>query len=535
MAEGVLGLGTGASSLNGELIEKLKEAERSSAVTPIENNIEKITGEDGESAKIAEIIAKANELLETIKPFDLFISGGENAFDNKTANVTGTSAVFDAVDAGSINEGTTSVNISKLAQRDVHQSTTFADPTANVSSGSGDMITLDQSGRPVYQSNITVSADDIVDSSGGDITIDGTDFTVTTDMTYSQLATLINNNENFNAKITSFGRLSITNSDEKSTLTISDTLTTDIGLSRGEKYSTKDITYEKLASNINSNSNYRASIENVSGDSNRLVLKSIDSGLENEITISQTGVDLGFSNTVAAQNLEATVDGISYNVASNILIVDGGLKITAVETNEVGEYSTISVNKDTTTIEPLLQKFVTSYNELVALVDEELYSSESNIEDKSTLRDMMSSIKDKIFASYGTNDDLNIFNFGFEINKSGVLTLDSEKFNSATETDLQSLKSLFIGVAEDRGLGTVLKDYVDSLDSFDGLLSAYETNINSRKDALEEEKEKAIETLDNKYALLAQQFAAYGTIINQFESQFAGLKLMIEQSVASGQ
>ena len=57
--------------------------------------------------------------------------------------------------------------------------------------------------------------------------------------------------------------------------------------------------------------------------------------------------------------------------------------------------------------------------------------------------------------------------------------------------------------------------------------------MNSRKEALEEEKEKAEEDLDNKYSLLAQQFAAYGAIITQFESQFAGLKLMIEQSTAS--
>ena len=146
----------------------------------------------------------------------------------------------------------------------------------------------------------------------------------------------------------------------------------------------------------------------------------------------------------------------------------------------------------------------------------------------------MSDIKDKMFGSYGTNDDLNIFNFGFEIDKSGVLSLDSATFNEATESDIESLKSLFIGVAEDRGLGTQLKDYVDALDGFEGLLSSYETNMNTRLESLEEEQEKAIETLDNKYELLSAQFASYNAIINQFESQFSGLKLMIEQSVASG-
>ncbi len=52
MADGILGLGSGqAASLNNELIEKLKSAERKARVEPIENNIEAITKEGGESEK----------------------------------------------------------------------------------------------------------------------------------------------------------------------------------------------------------------------------------------------------------------------------------------------------------------------------------------------------------------------------------------------------------------------------------------------------------------------------------------------------
>lgn len=540
MAEGVLGLGSGASSLNNELIEKLKEAERASTVAPIETSIENISGEGGESEKLAEIIAKANELLETIKPFDLFVSGGQTAFDNKTANATGSSVVFDAVDAGSINEGTTYVNVSQLAQRDVYQTNSFSDATATISSGSGDMIILAQSGRPIYQTDVTIATTtELVDASGGTITVNagGTDkiFTVTATMTYSDLVDLIDADADLDARISDSGRLSINHADDETSLTITEALTTNtIGLSSaGEKYSTEGVTYEELAASITFNSNYTATVEAVGSNSNRIVIKSLESGLDNAITITQNGVDLGLNDvlnhTVTAQNLMATVDGVDYDVSSNVLIVDGGLKITAVEAGD----SSISVNNDTTTLEPAMQLFVTAYNELVALVDEELYSSDSNIEDKATLRSMMSDIKDKMFGSYGTSDDLNIFNFGFEIDKGGVLSLDSAKFNEATESDIESLKSLFLGVAEDEGLGTQLKEYVDALDGFEGLLSIYETNIASRLDSLEEEEEKAIEILDNKYSLLAQQFASYNAIINQFETQFSGLKLMIEQSTAS--
>ena len=48
--------------------------------------------------------------------------------------------------------------------------------------------------------------------------------------------------------------------------------------------------------------------------------------------------------------------------------------------------------------------------------------------------------------------------------------------------------------------------------------------------ALKKDKEAAETTLDNKYSVMAQQFASYGVMINQMESSFSGLKMLIQQS-----
>lgn len=461
MADGVLGLGSGqAASLNQELIDKLKAAERKARVEPIENNLESITKDGGESEKIAEIIAKSNELLESIKAFDLYVSGGVTAFEQKSATASGSAVVFDAADETSLNTGTTDVIVTKLAKRDVFQSSAVDATTKDAVISSGDLV-------------IALAGDDNL---------------------YTESFT----------------------------------------------FDTTDKTYQQIADEINLNSNLTASVEQVGDDSYRLVIKSSETGEVNALKItgaaSQT---LGYTtdgtteaagaNIQQASNLEAKVNGIDYNVSSNVITVDGGLKITAVE---VGNAS-ISIQTDTTTIEPALQNFVNKYNELVKLVDDELYSSESSIEDKSTLRTMMSGIKDKLFGSYGTDDSLSLFHVGFNIDKTGYLSIDSARLTDAVQNNMADLKSLFLGVAEDEGLGTQLKTYLDDLDSFDGLLTKYQETMNKRKESLEEEKDKAIKDLDNKYALLASQFAAYGTIINQFESQFSGLKLMIQQSTAS--
>jgi flagellar hook-associated protein 2 len=53
-----------------------------------------------------------------------------------------------------------------------------------------------------------------------------------------------------------------------------------------------------------------------------------------------------------------------------------------------------------------------------------------------------------------------------------------------------------------------------------------------REISLNTNKTTAEQLLDKKYELLSVQFAAYGTIINQMESSFSGLKMMIAQSTS---
>lgn len=437
MANGVLGLGSGqAASLNSELIEKLKTAERKSAVAPIETSIEKITKE---KVTFASIQTKVSALLDAIKPFDLFVSGGVTAFEQKSATTSGDSVTFDAADVKALKKGFTSVDVSKLAQKDV------------------------------YQSNIVASKDTIVGA--GSLTI-GT-----------------------------------------------------------ETFDTTNLSYEELAKQINAKDKMSASIEQVGTDSFRLVIKSEESGMANKLEISgaaSLGLGLPENHMLTAQDMEATVDGIKYSVSSNNLTVDG-LKITA---NKVGS-STINVTEDNSQVETLMKNFVTKYNEVVALIDTEVLSTDSALGDKSSIRSIVSTIKDKLFGSYGPAGDKSVFNF-VDLDKYGGLTLDSVKFNKVVQEDMSGLKDLFLGSAEKKGLGTTLKETLDSMKFTGGLLDTYESSMTKRETKLKESKEKAEKSLDVKYQQLALQFSAYGSLINQMESSFSGLKLLIQQSSVSG-
>lgn len=440
MANGVLGLGAGqAASLNSDLIEKLKTAERKSAVAPIEAKIEKMVKEKETFSTIEKKVA---ELLESIKPFDLFVSGAVTAFEQKSATTSGDSVTFDAADVKALKKGFTSVDIKTLAQKDVYQTNDVTGVQKDQVIGKGDLIV------------------------------------------------------------------------------------------NGQVFKTDNLTYKQLADEINTKEGMSASLEQVGTDSYRLVIKSKESGLDNALLItgdakSALGLDVTENHKQTAQNMKATVDGVEYNVSSNSLVVDG-LKISA---NKAG-ISTINVTEDNSQIEAQMKNFVDKYNELVALIETQTLGSDSSLNDRSSIKGIVNQIKDKLFGSYGAAGDKSVFNFGIELDKFGGLSIDSKKFNEAVQKDMVGLKDLFIGSAEKKGLGTVLKETLDTMKFVGGVLNSYDAAMKTREKSLNENKEKAEKSLDVKYQQLALQFSSYGALINQMESSFSGLKLMIQQSVA---
>jgi len=532
MAEGILGLGSaGSNGLSSELIDKLKKAEAKAQIDPFDKRLENW---DKELEVMDNINAKVNELLSVISKFDLYKSGA-NAFEEVTASTTGTSALFDAIDVSGLQEGTNSVTVNQLAQKDVFQSAIFTDKNGQVDGGNdiGDKISINIAGTTY-------------------------DFS-TENKTYDELAKQINANENLTASVEEIGnsefRLVIksTNTGLDNKINI---LQTGVSLGYnpsvhtkqfdfvssqipgandpgdkliidGVEFTTEGKSITALKDDINANPDFTAS-----WNGRGLIIKRVDG---DDVSIEQVGVDFLQSNAILkAQNMKANVDGVDYDVSSNTITVQGNLKMTAFELGT----STISIQKDNSQILPSLKDMAKIYNELIDLVDNELYSSDSPVEDTSSLRTIISGVKNLFYGSYGGVDELgndknlNLFNFGFSIDKTGHMTIDDTLLGKALTDNISDIKELFIGVAEKPGLGTSLKEYLDGLDSFDGLLTHYGQNMIKKKSNIEEDKTKAQDVLDTKYSQMSLQFAAYTAIISQMEASFGGMKLMMEQSTA---
>jgi len=541
-------------SVNGETLNRLRAAEEKTIINPIVEQINNITKEQ---EKLEEIKTKATEFQNVVKFFDIY--NQENVFNQKLFDTSGTAAVYDAVDTSTLQDGTTSINITQLAQKDVYQSSTFADSSANVASGT-------------LSIQLGTNAATTFDTSSG--------------MTYTELATEINQTEGLTASVEQVGDSSyrlIVKSTETGTenaLTISGL---DLGFVGDYKFTSDAITastsvtgnlelngitftnngnpgqdtYSDLISQINAHADFNASINT----DNQIEITRTDGSI---VTIDNNTLSSGLNftaentnNTLKAQNLNATIDGVTYDTSSNSITTQGNLKITAIETGT----STLTISKDTSAVTVAAEAMATKYNELNTLITTELNDPDSVIEDKSSLRSMLDGIKNLLFQNYGaetptfgsatdeygdtiyahsnvTNNDKNIFIFGFELDKDGTLSVNKDTLNDIINGenenyDFDDLKAVFTGSYENKGVGVQIEEYLDNLDTFStGLFYIYEENMTERETELKQDKEDELEKLDTKYNIMAEQYSTYSSLIAQLEASFSGLKMMIEQSTA---
>ena len=446
MAEGILGLGQGqAASLNSDMLEKLKAVDRKATVEPIEKKLEKF---ESEKKVISDVTTKVNELFDAVKVFSLNQSTGTNAFQQKSANVSGDGVVFDSDDLSALKTGSLRVEVKELAQKDVWQSKQFID-------ANGDAISKD--------SKVDKGILDIKLGGGTSIPIN------TTGKTYSELVTEINKIDGVQASL----------------------------------------------------------VEDSTGKF-RLSIKSTETGSANKITIEgAASTHFGFANVLKAQDMELTADGVNYSSSSNTVTIDG-LKITATKK---GGDSTINIENDTTTLSDQMKNFADKFNELRATIENEIYSADASVDNKGALRDMLATIKNELFGT--GSGDKSIFSFGFSLDeKSGDILFNQKDFEASIKNGTADLEALFAGTPDKKGIATSMDEAI-SISGVTKNLLDYEINMLEREERLKKDKEAAETTLDNKYSIMAQQFASYGVMINQMESSFAGLKMLILQSQAS--
>ncbi|MEC9490269.1 MAG: flagellar filament capping protein FliD [Halanaerobiales bacterium] len=315
---------------------------------------------------------------------------------------------------------------------------------------------------------------------------------------------------------------------------------TDVNISAGDSLS-------DISSKINdADSGYSASvIDDV------LVIEAEKTGVENVLldgsdgstpTISDNnGIleDLGildttngyFTDEKAATDAKVEINGITGITSASNEITDAvdGMTFNINPEAAAGSTATISVAKDTGKAIKAVQAFVDQYNSVMDFMDSKSgYDAETEeggiLQGDGTVMRLQMRLRELVTSKVKDTGDYQTLNsVGIEIDRDGVMSLDSAKLTEALDTNPEETMNLFqaeSGTEGYDGMAVRMDSYLDQvLQSNTGLiprrLDFYDTRIDGLNDDIAD-VQRRVEMVRERYV---QQFAAMEEAISEMQSQ----------------
>ena len=254
----------------------------------------------------------------------------------------------------------------------------------------------------------------------------------------------------------------------------------------------------------------------------RLVLTSRQTGEASSMRITVSG-DLALSRlltndpgtaqkleqSAAAQNTKLTVNGIAITSATNS--VGGAVQDVTMTVAKIGS-STLSVQKDTASVQSAIGTFVNAYNSLQGVAKaltafDATRKSGAVLLGDSTLRNIQAGIRSALTSAqtYGGSDLTMLSQIGVSFQKDGTLAIDSTKLTAGLGSKMSGVANLFSGAASAYGtkMSALITGYTDTTG---GVLTAATKGINTTLDLLAKQYTATSDRVDATVARYKAQF-----------------------------
>ena len=556
MAGAISSLGLGSGVLTADVVDQLKEAEKSSIITPIEKKVKF-------AAQKSQALDLLSSLMTTFKASTRELAD-DTIFLNRT--VSGTNGGVEV----SAHAGTAvqNFNISdvKIATKSVQESGSFASENTHIATGDGS-LNLSVGGKDYtikYTAQTTLSQlqESIRDAAGESVTAS---LLQTGDSAYSlilksnktgtdQDITLTDNSGKLDDKLINKTYKSDTYATADTTVT-SDAGTMDvtIGSTHTSIAYTSGMTLTQFQDALNQDTTFSSVatanvVQETSGDF-KLVINPIGSEDGQDITIAENGTSSGLDVgiTTNATNTTGTMnevqqasdasfkyDGITLTRSSNEiedLIV--GVKITLKSDNASAN---ISISQDRDPIAKELENFVNAYNSMIKELGD---MTTADVEEgtrgvffgDSNIRNLGREITNLI--TYSDTNANSLANFGIDMDESGKLSFNRTDFDLQMDKDPDNVMKFFSGeTLDDKGVFDLLDDKLGSYTkTSSGILAILGDGIKNEQDSLNDNYKKSMALLNNRYNTLTERFIAYDAMISQINAQFSSLQMQIDAAI----
>lgn len=308
-------------------------------------------------------------------------------------------------------------------------------------------------------------------------------------------------------------------------------------------------TLTNIRDNINAatgNNGVQASIINVDNGSggtvSKLVLTALNTGSSNAVTVTAadsdgnntdaSGLSALASNNLtqisAAQDSIIKIDGMQVTSASNsVSTAVTGLTLNLTQA-QVGTNVAVTVGTDTSPVTTALQTLVTNYNQYqstnASLTSYDQTSNQAGaLLGDATANGVNNALRSLMGQNYTTGSTTiqNLADIGIQVDKNGVMSLDTTKLDKALTSDPNAVKTMLADSTN--GLSAKVDNVLNPYLQYNGILDSRTQSINNQLQSITKQQTDLQTRLDQYQKSLMSQFTAMDSYVSQMNQSLSFL------------
>jgi flagellar hook-associated protein 2 len=291
---------------------------------------------------------------------------------------------------------------------------------------------------------------------------------------------------------------------------------------------TGDVTLQGLAAAINETADIGVSASVVrSGAAFQLVLTGKETGAASTFAVANTltggtGVSFAATNAQEARDAALTINNVAVNSSSNTIDdAIAGVSLTLQEQTQTPV--TVTITADLSSVEDLVKKFTSSYNELVSFLEQQskAYSNKErdNIGGDPLVRQLRNSLSRVVGGEVSTGDTFTSLNqVGLTFSRTGQLEFRNADLQKALTTDRTAVVSLFQGAGGLDGVFDKIKAAIGSYTTSGGLIPTAQTRLTDQLSKIGDRITEMERRLAIRKAAMQKEFIAADLAIAQLNA-----------------
>ncbi len=296
---------------------------------------------------------------------------------------------------------------------------------------------------------------------------------------------------------------------------------------------TGDVTLQGLATAINETADIGVTASVVrSGSAYQLVLTGRNTGATESFTVTNglsggAGVSFPGTNAQEAQDAAFTINNVPINSSSNT--IEGAIPGTTLTLQqESATPVTVTITADLSSVEELVKKFTSAYNDLAAFLEQQTTAyadkERDNIGGDPLVRQLRNTLSRVVGAEVATGDTFtSLAQAGLTFNRTGQLEFRAADLQKALSTDRNAVVALFQGGTGFDGAFDKVKEAIGSYTSSGGLIPTAQTRLNDQLSKIGDRISELERRLAIRKEALQKEFIATDLAIAQLNASMGQL------------